>query len=201
MAASDTPTAIAIDRVYRSLASGRRRSSPLLCVVLAAEPFQGKSTIALNLAAAAARAGERTLLIDADRERTVATREAEATDKPGLAEVIGGSSACSAAIVKLTEPAVDLLPAGRLTDLKPSRAMLDRVDETLVGSLASYDVVIVDAARAGHDRLTQALVGRADACLLVAQEGSAHREAVDEAVGWLESTTAGETRAVLVRAA
>lgn len=198
VAAPDTPTAVAIDRLRRTLTAQRQRSNPLLLVVVAAEAYQGKSTIALNLAAAAARVGERVLLVDADRERTVATHDASASDKTGLAEVVEGKSTCAAAVLKLTEPPIDLMPAGRLSGLQPSRAALDRLGDTLLAPLSAYDVVIVDAARTGQDRVTDGLAARADACLLVVQAGGARRQAVNEASAWLESTTGGDTHVVMV---
>lgn len=198
VAAPETPTAVAIDRLRRTLTAQRQRSNPLLLVVVAAEAYQGKSTIALNLAAAAARVGERVLLVDADRERSVATQDASASDKTGLAEVVEGKSTCAAAVLKLTEPPIDLMPAGRLAGLQPSRAALDRLGDTLLAPLAAYDVIIVDAARTGQDRVTDALAARADACLLVVQAGGARRQAVNEASAWLESTTGGDTHVVMV---
>ncbi len=194
-------TAVATDRLYRSLASSGRRAASQVYVVIASEPYQGKSTVALNLAAAASRAGDNVVLIDADRDARVATLDAGAADKPGLAEIVLGSVPCLTAIVERTDPPVHLLPAGQLEAARPSRAQLHRLSETLLAPLDAYDVIVVDATAGGRDRLTEAIAGHADACLLVAQEGSAGKAVVEDAIGWLDGTTSGKVRIVMVQPA
>jgi uncharacterized protein involved in exopolysaccharide biosynthesis/Mrp family chromosome partitioning ATPase len=191
-------TATALDKLNRTLSSAGRPGGPRLHVVVASAPYQGKSTIALNLAAAAARAGENVLLVDADRGTTRATIDAEATENPGLAEVIAGTAICEAAIVQRSEPPFDLLPAGKLADLRVTRAKLDKLGESLIGPIAGYDVVIVDAASAPGDRLTAAFAARADSCILVVREGASMKSAIGETTAWLEGVAGGEIHAVLV---
>ena len=194
----DGPTAAAVDRLYRSLGASRPRNSARVYVVVAAEPYQGKSTVALNLAAAAVRAGENAMLLDADREAPVATLEAGAMEKPGLAEILQGAVIPKTAVIKRADPPIDLLPTGKLEELRPSRASLDGIGDTLLSALDGYDVIVVDASIAGRDRLTLALAGHADACLLVAQEGSASKAAIAEAGDWLDGVAGGEVHVVMV---
>lgn len=193
-----TPTAEAAAAVHRSITTGGQRPSPLVCVVVSAEPSPAKSAVALNLSFAAARAGETVLLIDADRDARSATLDAGAADLPGLAEVIEGTQVCSAVLIEHADPLVHIMPSGNLADLRASRSKLDRLGETLLTPISGYDLVVVDAGIAGRDRLTLALAGRADACLLVVEQGSAQKAAVEEAAGWIESTTSGEAHLVLV---
>ncbi len=193
-----TPFADAMGRLQRDLGTAGRRTTPMIYLVVAAEPFQGKSTVALNLAVAAARAGETVVLVDADRDGMVATRAAGATALPGLAEVVLGETGCTEAIVKRSDPPVDLLPAGKLAEFRPSRLSLDLIGETLLTPLANYDVIVVDAATAGRDRLGLTLAGRADACLLVVHEGAAQKAAVEEAATWLDGVSGGAMHVVLV---
>lgn len=193
-----TPTAEAAARLHRALAGNGQRQGPRLCVLVAAEPSEAKSIVALNLAFAAARAGESVLLVDADREQRLATLDAGAGQLPGLAEVVEGTSPCVAVLIEHAEPLVHILPSGNLAELRPSRAKLDRLGETLMTPISGYDFVVVDGGVAGRDRLTQALAGRADACVLVVEQGGAEKAAVEEAAGWIESTTSGEAHLVLV---
>jgi Mrp family chromosome partitioning ATPase len=194
------PTAIAAERLFRTLAAAQPRRAPLVCVVTAAETMQGKSSVALNLALAAARAGENVLIIDADREDRTATRSAGADDRPGLAEVINATAPCGAVVIKPTDGHVDLLPAGNLADLRPTRARLDRIGEALLGPLAGYDVIVVDGSIIGRDRLTLALAAQADATIVAVARGMASKLAVAEALGWIRGTGGTPPRLVLVEA-
>jgi Mrp family chromosome partitioning ATPase len=162
--------------------------------------MQGKSSVALNLALAAARAGENVLIIDADREDRTATRSAGADDRPGLAEVINATAPCGAVVIKPTDGHVDLLPAGNLADLRPTRARLDRIGEALLGPLAGYDVIVVDGSIIGRDRLTLALAAQADATIVAVARGMASKLAVAEALGWIRGTGGTPPRLVLVEA-
>jgi cellulose biosynthesis protein BcsQ len=139
--------------------------------------LQGKSTIALNLAAAAAREGDRVVLVDADKEGSVATLEAEAAEKPGLADVIVGRAPSKAVLLPFTAAQIDLLPSGNLSGLRAGRAETERLGAALIDQLAEYDVIVVDGCAAGPDRVTSALVARADACFVVAQKDRATRAA------------------------
>ena len=193
-----SPTAIAIERIHRALARDGDGSAQQIYLVMAPEPYQGKATVALNLAVAAARAGDAVLLIDADRDGLIATVAAGAEERPGLAAVLSGKTSVSEAILKRPSPEVDLLPAGRLGDLKTDRTQLDRLSENLIRPLTGYDVIVIDAATAMRDRLTLALAQRADASLLVVQEGAGQKAAVEEAYRWLEGASGGSVHMVLV---
>jgi polysaccharide biosynthesis transport protein len=199
-APAGTEGAEAAARIHRKLpAADRRRGAPLLCLVTAAEPLQGKSTVALNLAIAASRAGDSVLLVDADRDAMAATQSFGADDESGLAEALQGTTACPDVIVKSKNPPVDLLPAGKLDELRATRAILDALPARLLAPLAGYDLVVVDASLVGRDRLTLALAGRADVALLAVQAGSGRKAAVTEAAGWLEGAVGSPAQLVLVR--
>ncbi|MGE3918001.1 MAG: GumC family protein [Hyphomicrobiaceae bacterium] len=198
VAAAGSATDVELARIYRTVATARGRQGPALLVVVAAEPFQGKSTVALNLAVAGARAGDNVILVDADRDTATATRSAGVAELPGLAEVLSGATPCTGAIVKRTDPPVDLLPAGNLSERRLGRTVVDRLGETLLDGLAAYDAIVVDGGIAGRDRLTLALAARADACLLVVLEGGADKAAVEEATQWLEGATHGAAHVVMI---
>ncbi len=61
---------------------------PRLVAVTSIRPGEGKSTLALALARAAARAGERVLLVDCDLSRRNLSRIMGAADAPGLADLL-----------------------------------------------------------------------------------------------------------------
>ncbi|MEZ5854450.1 MAG: exopolysaccharide transport family protein [Hyphomicrobiaceae bacterium] len=193
-----SPTAAASGRLLRHILSASPHKGPLVSVVTAAEADQGKSAVALNLAVAAARSGDAVLLIDADRHEQAATRAASAIEKPGLAEVINATTPFATAVIRRQDPPCDLLPAGKLAEFMPRRLKIERLGETLLSGFDAYDLVVIDAAVTGHDRLTKELSARAHAVVLVAAAGRGRKASLDEGAEWIATATPAPIHFVLV---
>jgi uncharacterized protein involved in exopolysaccharide biosynthesis/Mrp family chromosome partitioning ATPase len=194
----ESETAAAIDRIVRSVSGIRRRTGALVCLVTSAEAYQGKSTIALNLALAFARSGDRVVLVDADHHSGVATAAGGKSSALGLAEVVGGTATCEECVVERSEPPVALLPTGDLAGANLPRESMSRLGRTLIAPLSHFDAIVVDASANPRDRLTLALAAHADVCLLVAQEGNASKAALEDGARWLETTMSGELHVVTI---
>lgn len=125
-------------------------------LVTSAAPGEGKTTITWNLAAAAAAAGDRVLVIEADlRHPSVLDTEGLAP-KPGLGALLAGNAELSDVLIQLPVPTqggggelarhMDIVPAGAVPpnpiDLLESEAM-----ERLIGDAEErYDLIVVDSA-------------------------------------------------------
>ncbi|MHC1791914.1 ParA family protein [Solidesulfovibrio sp.] len=117
----------------------------------------GKTTTAVNLAAALAAMGRRTLLIDADTQGQCAFALGVAPAK-GLAEFVEGSADADAALIEAREN-LWLLGGGKsLAGLKRLISRKDfggerTLDDALADLDARFDVIVVDSAP-GWDALT-----------------------------------------------
>lgn len=137
----------------------------------------GKTTVTLNLAAAAAELGSRVLVVDADPQATATETtgiDPEAQELPSLADALtavsgGQKVALDDVIVEAEDWGFDLVPA----ELRLMRVELSRTpgDELLLSSLLSpvavrYDLILADPP-AYLGVLTSGVLRAADGVLLV----------------------------------
>lgn len=114
---------------------------------------EGKTTIAVHLATAAARAGSRVILVDADLRRAGVTQKMGLDSSTGLADVLSNQREVDDALVEvpLSEDAVGqlrVLPAGPHPP-NPAALMSSNRMQELVGELErDADLVIIDSPAA-----------------------------------------------------
>src|SRR5437879_5059376 len=101
-------------------------TKPKTIVVASSVPEEGKSTVALYLAATLARGKSRVLLIDADIRRATLHEFFGAAGSPGLAEVLNEETSFAEAIVPTGLENLALLPAGE-TNRNPGELVLSPV--------------------------------------------------------------------------
>jgi succinoglycan biosynthesis transport protein ExoP len=109
-----------------------------------ANPADGKSTLAVNLAASIAQAGDRTLLIDCDMRRPSAHKIFGLEPKVGLSNVIVGDVELADAIIETEVPNLSLLPCGPSPN-NPAELLTNRSFAELLTLLRDrYDRIVLD---------------------------------------------------------
>jgi receptor protein-tyrosine kinase len=159
-------------------------------LVTSPAPGDGKSTTVWNLAAAAASAGDRVLVIEADLRRpALADRHGIDSSGVGLAGVLAGNATFERSVVVVDDVVhshahgvrsgvLHVLPAGgrppNPTDLLESRRMQDLLKsaETL------YDLVIVDTPPASIVSDAIPLLGAVSGVIVVVRLGTSTRDAL-----------------------
>ncbi|MEH3055066.1 MAG: hypothetical protein PGN13_13885 [Patulibacter minatonensis] len=191
-ASADT-VAEAFGLVHESSLRRNGAAGPRSVVVTGAARGDGASTVARGLAAAAAEAGERALLIEADLRGNGNGGAGAGGTSPTLADRLGDAALDAPTNAVVARPGVsyDLIESGRS---EHARALLSgpRLQE-LLQQTSGYDVVVIDTPPAG-DVADALLVARhADATLVVARPG---RTTTDQYAA-LRDHFAGSDRAVL----
>ena len=154
-------------------------------------PGQGSSTVSLNLSIAAARAGRRVMLIDADSSPNGISRFLSSGNTPGLSEVAAGEATLSEATRMWA------LDDGTRFPMLPSGADMSNVDD-LSGLLVAdaldtvsehADLILIDVPPVVWSDATPELGRHADGTILVLSD-SAHPSQVADAIEKLESSGA-----------
>ncbi|GIW88847.1 MAG: hypothetical protein KatS3mg108_3171 [Isosphaeraceae bacterium] len=165
---------------------------PLVTILVTSpKAGDGKSTVALNLAAACARAGERTILVDCDLRRPSVVGLLPGEPNVGLVDVLRGELPLDHAIGADPElDNLDVLPAGELGGV-PIEVLGSRELRDLLGRLArDYHRVILDAP-AVLGLADGRILGRlADATVLVVRAGSHELLPLRRAKEYLEQSRA-----------
>lgn len=161
----------AFARLHAALAVWRELHTLVVTSPLSAE---GKTTTAIHLARAVARAGSRAILVDADLRRGSLHTRFGLPRAPGLTDVLSGSAALDD-VIRLVDlgggVALAVVTAGTATDPARRPITADRVRGLLAAAGARYEGVIVDAPPINVTADAAVLASAADGVLLVARAG------------------------------
>jgi polysaccharide biosynthesis transport protein len=104
----------------------------------------GKTTLAINLAASIAQSGKRTLLIDADLRRPRLHKAFGMTNTAGLASVIAGQAGLADTIRDTVVPGLSILPCGPLPPNPAELLTSPRFKEIIDQLRGQFDFVLID---------------------------------------------------------
>jgi polysaccharide biosynthesis transport protein len=190
----------AFDEAIRTLRSSILLSAglehhPRSILVTSASPAEGKSTIALYLAAAHSQQGRRTLLIDGDMRRPVI--KLGVSNDRGLSDVVNGTMHWKEAVqTPYAYPDLDVLSAG-----PSSRRVADRIGIVLRTILdeaeREYDLVVIDSPPLLGFAEPLEIAALADSVIIVARAGRTNRSAVASVVEQLKRVRANVIGIVL----
>jgi polysaccharide biosynthesis transport protein len=134
----------AVRSLRTSIALSTRQGGSIV-LVTSAQPLEGKTTTACNLATALAYGGAKVLLIDADMRRPGVHRGFGIDNRCGLSELLSGKAHLTEAVQRLAEPDLWIMPAGS-TPPNPSELLASGRMEALLAQVQNgpFDWVIVD---------------------------------------------------------
>ena len=190
----------AFDEAIRTLRSSILLSAglehhPRSILVTSASPAEGKSTIAVYLAAAHSLQQRRTLLIDGDMRRPVI--KLGVSNDRGLSDVVNGTMHWREAVqTPYAYPDLDILSAG-----PSSRRVADRIGMVLRSILdeaeREYDLVVIDSPPLLGFAEPLEIAALADGVIIVARAGRTNRSAVASVVEQLKRVRANVIGIVL----
>jgi len=128
-----------------SLVSKYPGTGTKVLLVTSAQPLEGKTTTAANLAMALAYGGARVLLIDADMRRPGLHRPLRLTNERGLSQVLIGQARVRDVIQRTVDPNLLAITAGKAPP-NPSELLASERMKTLLTNLTHgpFDWIIID---------------------------------------------------------
>lgn len=157
--------------------------------ITSVKPGEGKSTTSTNIAWAFARAGYKTLLVDADIRNSVMSGVFKSREKiTGLTEFLSGTTDLSHGLCDTNVENLFVVQAGSISP-NPTALLQSENFSTMIDTLRKYfDYIIVDTAPIGIVIDAAIITQKCDASVLVTAAGEANRKDVQKAKGQLEQT-------------
>ena len=179
------------EEYYNSIRTNIQFSGRDLKVITltSAQSGEGKSTTSVNLAISFARAGFRTLLIDADTRNSVMSGTFKSNERyQGLTSFLSGNAELSDVICDTTVDNLMVIPAGQVPPNPTSLIQNDNFKAMIETVRGLYDYVIIDTPPLGLVIDAAILAHHSDASLLVTKAGADKRRTITKLKEQLEQS-------------
>ena len=179
------------EEYYNALRTNIQLSGDNLKVITisSVEPSEGKSTTSTNIALAFARAGYKTLLIDADIRNSVMSGVFKSRERiTGLTDYLAGTQDLSHGLCETNIDNLFMIQSGSPSP-NPTALLQSENFGVMIETLRKYfDYIIVDTAPIGVVIDAAIIVQKCDASILVTEAGGTKRRDVQKAKVQLEQT-------------
>lgn len=180
------------EEYYNALRTNIQLSGNNLKVIsiTSVKPGEGKSTTSTNIAWAFARAGYKTLLIDADIRNSVMSGVFKSREKiTGLTEFLSGTTDLSQGLCETNIENLFVIQAGSVSP-NPTALLQSENFATMIDTSRKYfDYIVVDTAPIGVVIDAAIITQQCDASVLVTAAGETNRRDVQKAKEQLEQTS------------
>jgi capsular exopolysaccharide synthesis family protein len=135
-----------VDTTRTMLLHAARRESLQTVMVTSARPVEGKTSLSIQLAASLARAGRKTLLVDADMRNPAVHQVFNLPGAPGLSELLRGDTDVPGTLQATSVRGLWVIPAGKWT-AQATEALAQEAARPLLDQLKNeFDFIIVDSS-------------------------------------------------------
>jgi succinoglycan biosynthesis transport protein ExoP len=172
------------------------RTTPKVTVVTSAFPGEGKTTLALSLAAMAAQGGQRVLFVDGDFWKSGAGAALGIRSSAGLADLLEGKAKLVDVVMTDVTSGADIILPGTFSRASLV-AWIGKLPELLDALKRQYDIVIIDAPPILAVSEAALLAGHADVTVMAIRWASTPWDAAKIALKKLHDAGATVAGSVL----
>lgn len=145
-------------------------------------PWEGKSTVAANIAAVFADQGKKVVLIDADMRKPTVYRTFNIQNVTGLSSLISTRDMKVEDVVQYVEDAdLDIISSGPVPPNPSELLNSKRMNEIIKELESTYDLVLFDMPPVVSVTDAQIMATKTDGVIFVIRKGIAHTEDVKQA--------------------
>jgi succinoglycan biosynthesis transport protein ExoP len=196
------PTA-AYTEAIRSLAASLQLvgppGAPTVVLVTSSVPGEGKTTVAVSLAAYTAHLGRSVLLVDFDFEQPSISRELSRNPKTGVLDLfLRGGGPPGEVIQRIPELGLDYVPMQRRPVDAVALVAGERMPRLIHQFRENYDIVIIDGPSIMGNTEARLLAAMVDKVLFVVKWGSTRRSVAQNAIRLLHRADCDEPPSALV---
>ncbi|MBD2164844.1 polysaccharide biosynthesis tyrosine autokinase [Calothrix membranacea FACHB-236] len=173
--------------LLKTLESAGKESAKVI-VISSVSGGEGKSSVALHLAAVAGILSRRTLIINADFRYPMYESLLNLPASLGLTEVIADNVPWQDAVQQTAIPNLSLLGSGKIPDRPSMIIETDAMAKLLAEAAKHYDYVIVDSSPVKNSADAATLSQFSDGLLLVVKPNSTSRDAAMQAISNLQKS-------------
>jgi capsular exopolysaccharide synthesis family protein len=182
---STSPFSEAVRRLRSSLMISRSTSPPQVILITSSSPKEGKSTLALHLAASFASFNISALLVEADLRRPVMRDRLKLPGTTGLSSLLANTEAIFEHFSLEGHPNLSLLPGGPIPPFPAELLGSSRFQTLLTDWRARFNIIIIDSPPVLPVTDAEILEGYVDATILIARPGITSRMALQSAYSLL----------------
>jgi succinoglycan biosynthesis transport protein ExoP len=174
-----------VRRLRSGLLISRSGRPPQVLLVSSASPGEGKSTLALNLAASLSQYEKKVLLVEADMRRPVLRKRLGLPGTGGLSVLLSDRESENSILAVPDNPDLYLLPGGPTPPYPAELLGSPRMHTLMEEWRTEYDFIVVDSPPVLPVTDAQLLEEMADATVLLARVGTTTRAALERSYNLL----------------
>jgi len=155
--------------------------NPKVILITSALPAEGKSTVAMLLAASAASSGKRTILLDCDLRQQSTSEVLQNKGRPGLSDLLLGTAKLADVITEDPITNTYVIPAGPVVPNAPDWLKSQRMCDLISALRSEFDYVVMDTSPLLPVVDALVLTTVADKVLVIVEWSRTPRDSIAEA--------------------